>query len=103
MSAVLFVAAAAVGTLTRWRLGHGPIGTVALNVVGSFGLGLVAQSGPDADLLVGVAGLGALTTFSRAIADLFDLAEVNRRTATAYGLGTLVLGVAAAWLGLRLR
>ena len=43
-----------------------------------------------------------MTTFSRAIADLFDLAEVNRRTATAYGLGTLVLGVAAAWLGLRL-
>ena len=50
----------------------------------------------------GVAGLGALTTFSTLVAELVELNEMNPLWAWRYGIATFVAGVGAAWLGLTL-
>ncbi len=88
-----------------------PIGTLVINVTGSFVLGLItgvvlAAAAPDAwRTVVGTGFLGGYTTFSTASFETVRLVEQQRyRAAAAYGLGTLVTttGVAAfgVWLGL---
>ncbi|MEO0492422.1 MAG: CrcB family protein [Actinomycetota bacterium] len=106
MIAVLFVATAAAGTLLRWQAALTvpvrAIGTFAVNVGGAFALGLLSTASADSQLVGGVAGLGALTTFSTFVAELVELHEIDRGWAWRYGVATFVFGVAAAWLGLRL-
>lgn len=106
MTAALFVVAAAAGTLVRWRVGDAlrarGQATLLVNVSGAFLLGLLADASDPSRVVAGVAGLGALTTFSTLVAELVELAAEDRRRAVAYGLTTFVLGVAAAWVGLRL-
>jgi len=98
----LFLVAAGLGTVIRWRCGSRPLGILAVNVVGAFLLGLLTGSSPDTVLVGGLAGIGALTTFSTFVAQLVELAEHDRRHAVAYGAATFVFGVGAAWLGLQL-
>lgn len=94
---------------TSW-LGRGfPIGTLAVNVVGSLVLGAVlgwserAALGPEARLLVGTGLCGALTTFSTFSTETLALLQSGQRGAAAanvllnVGLG---LGAAAAGLSL---
>jgi CrcB protein len=51
--------------------------------------------------VVGTGGLGSLTTFSTFAADTTNLADgPGGVVAVRHVAGTLVLGVAAAWLGL---
>ena len=106
MTAVLFVVTAAAGTFVRWQLWENSrlrfVATFVVNVVGAFLLGLMADASADSQLIGGVAGLGAMTTFSTLVAELADLAVTNRRLAVAYGVATFVAGVGAAWLGLEL-
>lgn len=106
MTAALFVAAAATGTFVRWwAWAHRRVRTVAtftVNVLGAFLLGLMADVSADAQLVGGIGGLGAMTTFSTLIAELVELNRHSRARAFAYGSATLVVGVAAAWVGLRL-
>lgn len=67
MIAFGIAAGAAIGGVARYALaGFGWRGTLAVNVAGSFLLGLLLGLGPDPDVLLVVgAGLcGALTTFS---------------------------------------
>lgn len=69
MTAVLFVLGAGVGAAVRHQVGQfgwGWIGTLIVNVVGSFALGLLIGGAPsDAALtVVGTGTLGSLTTFS---------------------------------------
>ena len=75
-------------------------GTAAVNIVGSFLLGLLVSSSANAVAIVGVGGLGTLTTFSTYISQIECL---NREGSTAgaalYGLGSLIAGVGAAYLG----
>lgn len=96
--AVGFVLAAGLGAVIRWwcteRLGR-PWGTVAVNIAGSYLLGWASSLGAPAITVVGVAGLGTLTTFSTFVADADD---GGHRVAAVV---TVVGGVAAAWLGLR--
>ncbi len=101
-----------VDALVRDRTsGAYPLGTLVINVTGSFVLGLVtglvlARVAPDTvRAVVGTGFLGGYTTFSTASVETVRLVEAGRvRTAVGYGLGTLVstVGVAALglWLGL---
>ena len=112
---VAFVVFAATGTLARAgaqgvarRAGLWPTGTLAVNLVGSFAVGLVAgAAGGDPGspttlaLAATVGGLGAFTTFSSFAHELGILVEQRRwLIAGTYGATTLVAGVTLAWVGL---
>jgi CrcB protein len=92
----------------RARVGAAyPVGTTVINVTGSLGLGLLtgaaAHAGLPHDLLLILGGglLGGYTTFSTASLETVRLAEAGRiAAALANGLGTLVVCVAAAGLGI---
>jgi fluoride exporter len=109
-TAVAFVVAAAVGTLARadagrrWNAqGRVPWGTFAVNVVGSFLLGLLSDVAPATLTVLGVGGLGALTTFSTFARELVTAVERRRQVQAALYLATsLVAGVAAAAAGITL-
>jgi fluoride exporter len=79
-----------------------PVGTFAINVSGSFVLGLLtglAISG-DALLLAGTATIGSYTTFSTWMFETQRLAEDGElRGAALNGVISIVVGVAAAALG----
>jgi CrcB protein len=91
VTAAAFVAAAAVGAVLRHRAQEagGSWGTLAVNTIGSFVLGLL---GGD-DVVLGAGFCGALTTFS-------GFAAEARRSGWRYVASTLVAGVAAAASGL---
>lgn len=81
-------------------------GTVSVNVVGSFLLGLIAGlavlDGPSDGwrLVLGVGFCGGYTTFSTAMVDVVTLMRDRRWAAAAANLcGTLVATVVAAALG----
>ena len=89
-----------------------PVGTVLVNVTGSFVLGVVtgltlAQVVPeDLRLVVGTGFCGGYTTFSTASFETVRLVEQRRvGLALLNGVGTLVVTVCVAalglWLGLR--
>jgi len=72
-----------------------PWGTLAVNATGSFALGLVGSN-----VLVGVGLIGAYTTFSTWMLETHRLAEDGRwRPAVLNLVGSLAVGLAAAWLG----
>ncbi|SUZ89956.1 uncharacterized protein METZ01_LOCUS42810, partial [marine metagenome] len=73
-----------------------------VNVAGSLALGLLAGASAPVPVVVGVGGLGALTTFSTFAADTLDLAANRPVRAVGHVLTTVVLGVAAAAAGLAL-
>ena len=105
MIAMGFVLAAGVGAMARWQLRaeFGRLaGTMAANTLGSFILGLLVGQSDGTSTVVGIAGLGALTTWSTLMSELVELAEVDRQRAVRYGLVSLVGGIGAAWLGLRM-
>lgn len=84
-----------------------PLGTVLINLTGSFALGLLtgltlAQVLPDpVRVVIGTGFLGGYTTFSTATFETVRLVQ-ERRVAAALlnGLGTLVATTALAGLGL---
>ena len=95
--------------LVRDRFGARlPWGTALINVSGSFLLGLVTglvtRGMPEEVLVVvGTGLLGGYTTFSTASVETVRLLMQRRYAASlGYGLGVLVLSVAAALLGLAL-
>lgn len=118
MQGLLAVAAGGmVGAVSRYLvvvtatklLGHGfPYGTLIVNVVGSFAMGvlvetmaLVWSAGNEARLLLVVGLLGSFTTFSTFSLDFVTLYE--RRDFLALGVyatGSFVLSVGALVLGL---
>jgi len=100
-----FVVAAGIGTGLRFLANSAlprPIGTLLVNVVGSFLLGWLTAVGSSHPTLLGVAGLGALTTFSTVVAEVVELSRHQPRRAISYAGLSLILGVGAAWLGLTL-
>ena len=103
MTALGFAVLAVAGTLVRaaaaQRLNSPtwPWGTLGVNVLGSFALGLLAGSGNPVMTAVGIGGLGSLTTLSTFAVELTAL---SRPRAIAYAAVTLTLGLAAAASGL---
>jgi CrcB protein len=92
----------------RWGTAF-PWATLAINVSGSFLLGLVmaallerpgAPRAPELRLLLAVGFLGAYTTFSTfSYETLALLAAARWARALANALGSLLAGLAAVWLG----
>lgn len=75
-------------------------GTLGVNVSGAFLLGLLHESSANTLVVIGVAGLGSLTTFSTFIAQVECIhREGRRRDAFLYLLGSVFLGIAAGWVG----
>jgi CrcB protein len=82
-----------------------PLATLAVNVGGSFALGLVLawaspRLGPATSAAVTVGFLGAFTTFSTFAMEAVALQEVGQATAAVlYVALSVVLGVGAAFAG----
>ena len=110
ITVVGFVVAAAIGALARaeagrrWNRHEGfPVGTLAVNVGGSFVLGLLWDVAPPMITVVGLAGLGAFTTFSSFARDAVALAEQRHLAhAAIYVALSCAAGVGAAALGVAL-
>jgi fluoride exporter len=101
VTAIWFVLAAAGGAIVRYqvnRCGTGWRGTLAINVVGAFALGLLLASEPGhgAATVVGTGLIGSLTTFSTFA---LEVAEAPRRVRLVIVVGTVGLGLTAAALG----
>ena len=84
-----------------------PWSTLIINVAGSFALGLlVARVWPVAPgwlrFGLGTGLLGSFTTFSALMVSLVQLSFVYPAEALLYLAASLVLGLGAAWLGLRM-
>lgn len=98
------------GLVGRRRRGWFPLGTVVINVSGSFLLGVltgltldhVASTGLT--LVLGTGLVGGYTTFSTASVEAVNLALADGSRATllavTHALGMLVLGLLAAGLGI---
>ena len=105
MIVVAFFALAAVGSVIRWKtaLFFGTHrGTFLVNVIGSFCLGLVIDLGETGITLIGIGGLGSLTTFSTFCANVDSLSESGYRSGLLYALLTVIAGVLAATIGLNI-
>lgn len=109
ITALGFVLAAAAGASLRHlarvgvaHLGPIPLGTLAVNLAGSFLLGLLAGWEPPGATVVGTAGVGALTTFSTFSAEVVELRAEGRGRVAAYVAMSLAGGIALAWAGLQL-
>ncbi|MGJ0390467.1 fluoride efflux transporter FluC [Microbacterium sp. CGR1] len=115
MTPLLFAAAAlagGVGAVLRYVVDVGvakvagrrfPWGILAVNLSGSFALGLVTTALPADAFLLGAGLLGGYTTFSTAMLDAVALWRDGERAASAFdAIGMLLLGLLAAGLGLAL-
>lgn len=113
MTVLLVAVGAALGAPLRWwvdralraRFGAAfPWGTLAVNVAGSFLLGVVVSADgldPAAVAGLGAGFCGALTTYSTVGLDTVRLVERRaRRAAVAYALVSVLGGVLAAAMGL---
>ena len=104
ITALAFLGAAAAGAVARaeagrrWNRHHGlALGTLIVNVSGSFILGLLSETMPPVLTVLGVGALGASTTFSSFARDAVALAENGRlRLAGLYVTASAVLGIGAA-------
>lgn len=79
-----------------------PVGTLLINLTGSFTLGLLTGLGVTGNLLLlaGTATIGSFTTFSTWMLETYRLGEeAERRPALVNAVGSLVLGFGAALLG----
>ncbi|NDJ84863.1 MAG: fluoride efflux transporter CrcB [Chloroflexi bacterium] len=87
-----------------------PVGTFVINLIGCFGLAVVATIirervdwSDTARLLVTTGFFGALTTFSTFSLETFNLlVEGQIATGVFYGVGSLLLGLLATLLGVGL-
>ena len=105
MIVIAFFGLAAVGSVIRWKTtiffgAHK--GTFIVNVIGSFCLGLMVDLSNTGLTLIGIGGLGSLTTFSAFCANIESLSESNYRPGLVYALFTVITGVLAATIGLNI-
>lgn len=108
MRALLVILGAGVGAPARYlvdigiRRLHGtpwPLGTLVINILGSFILGLVITGGGNTLLILGTGFAGAFTTWSTFAMETHTLFVAKRHgIAWMNLLATLVLGIAAAAL-----
>jgi len=111
VDALLVALGAAFGAPLRYLVSHWSraglhavptVGTVVVNVLGSFVLGLLVGSALDGRwlALVGVGFCGALTTFSTLALEVWGALTDRRRTEAVLNVAlSLSLGLGAAWLG----
>lgn len=101
-------AGGALGAVCRYLLGQWlthdqfPVGTLTVNAVGSFVLGLVTAAGMSNDvvLFVGVGACGSFTTYSSFSFETVRMWESEHRLRAAlYACGTLAVCLIAAGVG----
>ena len=80
-----------------------PIATLAINVLGSFVVGLLINTHGDLRYLFGVGFAGAFTTWSTFSIEKYNLIQ-NKKSGLAlfYLVLTLILGISAAAFGVKL-
>lgn len=109
-----------IGSIARYKLGgfilhmtaqdRFPYGTFTVNVVGCLVVGILAGVaerydvlGPDARLFLFTGLLGGFTTFSAfGLEAVYLIRRGDPGTAALYAGGSVVLGITAVWLGLKL-
>jgi CrcB protein len=80
-----------------------PLETLLINVVGSFVLGLVINTGGHVSLMIGTGFAGAFTTWSTLAVEAHALVHTKSHgKAFTYLLLTLICGISAAALGVKL-
>jgi len=78
-------------------------GTLFVNVVGSFLLGLIGGTSENTMAIAGVGALGAFTTFSTYISQVECIYRESKMSEAAlYAIGAVLAGVGAAYLGFAL-
>ncbi len=91
------------GVVSRRLPGSFPAGTMAVNLTGAFGLGVLDGSGASTHLVLvcGTGLIGAYTTFSTWMFETQRLAEERQATgATRNIVVSMIVGVAVAALGI---
>lgn len=115
MTPLLLIIGGSLGTLARYyaadRVGmwtnSGAFGIFAVNIAGSFAIGLFLTLGEgrvsissEARILVAVGFLGAFTTFSTLTWQTLQLMEIRDYGAAALNVaGSLIVGMLAVWAG----
>ena len=106
MTALLVALAGAAGVLARYGIGsatQSPWAIVAVNVAGSFALGLLVGGewgSPQARTALGVGFLGGFTTFSTfSVQVVQDVDAGDTTRALAYVAASVALGIMAAAAG----
>ncbi|MBB3143756.1 CrcB protein [Phyllobacterium trifolii] len=118
MNAILLVASGgAIGSVARYLVGVGmarafgvafPYGTLAVNVIGGFLMGLFIEllarrfeGSPELRLFIAIGILGGFTTFSSFSLDVAVLWERGELAiALSYMLASVILSIGALFLGL---
>lgn len=91
------------GTVSARSRSAFPLGTLVVNLLGALALGILLGAGVSGDLmkLLALGLLGGFTTFSTWVFETHRLTENGlMRIATANICVSLVLGVAAIWVGI---
>ncbi len=114
LTAVLVALGGAGGAAARYAVHHllrlrfgatSALSTLAVNVLGSFVLGLLVGSAAHGGTiaLIGIGFCGAFTTFSTLALDLWSAIDDGRHWNAALNIVlSLALGLGAAWAGITL-
>ena len=110
MRTLLVILGAAIGAPARFAIDRyirkssdKPYGIFAVNVLGSFVLGLTINSAQNTYALFAIGFAGAFTTWSTFMLDFFLAYELKKYKNAAINLGaSLVFGLLAASLGMSL-
>jgi len=109
VAVIAFSLLAVAGTLLRVAAGNSldkdlfPFGTLLVNVLGSFAIGLLAVSTSTLVTVLGVGGLGSLTTYSSLTREIIRRWSARMWWSSGLYLGVSVVGgVGAAWLGIQI-
>lgn len=95
--------------ISEWIPSEFPWGTLLVNILGSFLLGVLVSAGianehvtPEMLLLIGTGALGAFTTMSTFSLDLIQLVDAGERMpAVSYMLANFILCPLSAFIGWR--
>lgn len=115
MNSVLVFIGGGFGAVSRYLIGNFfarynftlPIGTIFVNIVGSFLIGLIlgfiGKNAESARLLLTVGFLGGFTTFSTFSMDTLKLIDAgNIFLAGVNIVGSVVIGLAAVYIGYKI-
>ena len=109
MRILYFIIGAGIGTGARFLIVNHlkswtefPAGVLAVNVIGSFILGITSSGHLDTSYL-SFGFCGAFTTWSSFMLEINnDLNQKRNKSAMWHTVSTFALGIAAAWLGIKL-
>jgi fluoride ion exporter CrcB/FEX len=99
-----FIALVSAGAILRWYATKyfGLVGTLLINLLGAFALGLLTNTGATAAVVLGTGALGSLTTISGLALHFDQLLRNDKKLAIGYLVLSLSGGIAAALLGIKL-